>query len=127
MATVGWLDSHCHLPGADVAELIEEALAADVTSMITVGCDRASSIEALEVAGRVAGGPVVVHATVGLHPHEASHGVATIADLFDGAVSTVAVGECGLDYHYDHSPRARCSATSSRRRSRSPTSGDCRS
>ena len=46
-----------------------------------------------------------VHATVGLHPHEARHGVDTIGDLFDGAGRPVAVGECGLDYHYDHSPR----------------------
>ena len=50
-----------------------------------------------------------MHATVGLHPHEARHGVDTIGDLFDGRddrpAGAVAVGECGLDYHYDHSPR----------------------
>ncbi len=67
--------------------------------MITVGCDRESSLEALHVAATFP----EVHATVGLHPHEARHGVETIADLFDR--SPVAVGECGLDYHYDHSPR----------------------
>ena len=44
-----------------------------------------------------------VSATVGLHPHEARHGVDTIVDLIDG--DTLAIGECGLDYHYDHSPR----------------------
>ncbi len=49
-----------------------------------------------------------VHATVGLHPHEARFGVDTIADLFAddrGRHRPVAVGECGLDYYYDHSPR----------------------
>ncbi len=97
----GWLDSHCHLPAAEAADLVAEAADADVTTLITVGCDRASSIEALDIAARFPG----VHATVGLHPHEARHGVDTIRDLFDGPVRPVAVGECGLDYHYDHSPR----------------------
>jgi TatD DNase family protein len=48
-----------------------------------------------------------VNATVGLHPHEAKHGVPSIADLFDGdgGARPIAVGECGLDFHYDHSPR----------------------
>ena len=40
---------------------------------------------------------------MGLHPHEARHGVDTIVDLIDA--DTLAIGECGLDYHYDHSPR----------------------
>jgi TatD DNase family protein len=101
MTVSGWLDSHCHLPADTAAELVAEAGAAGVSTMVTVGCDRASSIEALDVAGRIAG----VHATVGLHPHEARHGVDTIRDLFAGPVRPVAVGECGLDYHYDHSPR----------------------
>ena len=95
----GWVDSHCHLPGAVAGELVAEAAASGVTAMVTVGCDRATSIEALQVAAR----HPEVHATVGLHPHEARHGVDTIADLFDRG--PIAVGECGLDYHYDHSPR----------------------
>ena len=96
-----WVDSHCHL-GADEAEqLVAEAADAGVGALITVGCDRATSLEALSLAERFSN----VHATVGLHPHEARHGVDTILDLFDGAVRPVAVGECGLDYHYDHSPR----------------------
>ena len=45
-----------------------------------------------------------VCATVGLHPHEASNGVDTIIDLLD-TPGVVAVGEAGLDYYYDHSPR----------------------
>jgi TatD DNase family protein len=98
----GWFDSHCHLPADTADELVAEARAAGVTTMVTVGCDRASSLEALEVAARVEG----VYATVGLHPHEARFGVDTIRDLFDGPQRPLAVGECGLDYHYDHSPRA---------------------
>jgi TatD DNase family protein len=100
---VTWLDSHCHLPEAEADDLVVEAAAAGVDVMITVGCDRATSVEALALAARLPN----VYATVGLHPHEAQHGVDTIADLFergDGA-RPVAVGECGLDFHYDHSPR----------------------
>jgi TatD DNase family protein len=97
----GWLDSHCHVPAADADELVAEAAAAGVTEMVTIGCDRASSQEALAVASRFP----AVHATVGLHPHEARFGVASIVDLLDGPVAPVAIGECGLDYHYDHSPR----------------------
>ncbi len=98
---VPWVDSHCHIPGADADRSSPTPRLPAWTTMVTVGCDRASSIEALDLASRFAG----VHATVGLHPHEARHGVDTIADLFDGPTRPVAVGECGLDYHYDHSPR----------------------
>lgn len=105
----GWFDTHCHVHdertpgGADGA--IEEARAAGVSEMITVGCDRATSLAALEIAAH----HDHVYATVGLHPHEARFGVDSIADLFTPdptrPVTPVAVGECGLDYYYDHSPR----------------------
>ena len=99
----GWVDSHCHLPEAEAADLVDEARSAGVGTMITVGCDRATSLEALDLAAQLPD----VHATVGLHPHEARHGVDTIRDLFDrnDGARPVAVGECGLDFHYDHSPR----------------------
>lgn len=97
-------DNHCHLydprvPGGTAA-VIEAALGAGVHRMITVGCDRETSKQAIEIAGQYD----AVWATVGLHPHEARHGVGTIADLV-GAPKVVAIGECGLDYFYDHSPR----------------------
>ena len=71
-----------------------------MTTLITVGCDRATSLAAIAVAGAHDG----VCATVGLHPHDAVNGVDTIVDLLD-TEGIVAVGECGLDYYYDHSPR----------------------
>ncbi len=97
-------DNHCHLydprvPGG-TAELVEAARAAGVHRMITVGCDRATSQQAIDIAAQYP----EVWATVGLHPHEASLGVDTIVDLID-APRVVAIGECGLDYFYDHSPR----------------------
>ena len=99
-----WTDAHCHLHDPDIPGGAEAAIAAardaGVTTMITVGCDRATSIAALALAAEHDG----VHATVGLHPHEARFGVDTIVDLLDDP-SVVAVGEAGLDYHYDHSPR----------------------
>jgi TatD DNase family protein len=95
------LDSHCHLALETAAETIAAARAEGVDRFITVGCDRASSEQALAVAAAHDG----VWATVGLHPHDAKDGVAPIVDLFD-APGVLAVGECGLDYHYDHSPRA---------------------
>ena len=45
-----------------------------------------------------------VWATAGLHPHDATEGVDGIVELLSEP-EVVAVGECGLDYHYDHSPR----------------------
>jgi TatD DNase family protein len=99
----GWIDSHCHLddrlPGG-LAGALEAARTAGVTRMVTVGCDRESSLAALAVAEAEPD----VWASVGLHPHEASHGVDTIADLVVRP-DVIAIGECGLDYHYDHSPR----------------------
>jgi TatD DNase family protein len=100
---VTWTDSHCHLPYEgleDVDAVIAAAHAAGVDRMISVGTDAEQSAAAIEVAGAHDN----VWATVGLHPHDAVQGVASIVALLDRP-KVVAVGECGLDYHYDHSPR----------------------
>jgi TatD DNase family protein len=103
---VEWIDSHCHVPYAEGRFTLEEtalddARAGGVVGFVSVGTDRAQSLMAIGIAGRHAD----VWATVGLHPHDAVQGTATVADLLD-TPGIVAVGECGLDYHYDHSPRA---------------------
>jgi TatD DNase family protein len=101
---VTYTDSHCHLydtRGVAVDDVIAAALTAGVTRMINVGCDAATTLQAIEVAAAHAG----IYATAGLHPHEAKHGVDTIVSFLDDP-NVVAVGECGLDYYYDHSPRA---------------------
>ena len=72
-----------------------------MTRLVTVGTDAEQSRLALEVAAEHEG----VWATVGLHPHDASRGVATVQPLVRGQQKLVAIGECGLDYHYDFSPR----------------------
>ena len=125
-----WIDSHCHLKdqyrpvGTTVLDALGEAVAAGVAGVICVGTDAETSRQAVRLVRDVAtakkdaansdGGPLGdfgVWATMGLHPHEATHGVDDVERALvdalgpdDGAV--VAVGECGLDYHYDHSPRA---------------------
>ena len=97
-----WCDSHCHIPYEGVGiEAIVEARAAGVTRLVSVGTDAEQSAAALRVAADHDG----VWATVGLHPHEASRGVGTVEPLLAGQPKLVAVGECGLDYHYDFSPR----------------------
>jgi TatD DNase family protein len=94
-----WIDNHCHL-GEDAAEALAAAQEAGVQRFIDVGCDLATSTSCVEHASRYA----TVFATVGLHPHEAKHGLDGLEPLMTQP-KVVAVGECGLDYHYDHSPR----------------------
>jgi TatD DNase family protein len=99
----GYTDSHCHLwdtRGIDLDVVLAAARAAGVDTMVNVGCDADTSARALAQAAAHDG----VYATVGLHPHEAVHGVETIVKLLDDS-HVVAVGECGLDFYYDHSPR----------------------
>lgn len=105
-----WTDDHCHLhfgdgdgdDGAESAsEMIDAARSAGVHRMITVGCDIPDSIAAIALARAH---PGVVFATAGVHPHEARHGTDGLTALL-GEPEVVAVGEAGLDFHYDHSPR----------------------
>lgn len=97
-----WTDSHCHIPYDGVGEeAIVEARAAGVDRLITVGTDAESSASVLDVARRHDG----VWATAGVHPHDAKDAdLDAIASLLADP-NVVAVGECGLDFHYDHSPR----------------------
>lgn len=99
-----WVDTHCHLdderlPGGSVGAL-QRARAAGVNRCITIGTDATHTASALAIAAANDD----VWATVGLHPHDAINGVGTILEFLD-APKVVAVGECGLDYHYNHSPR----------------------
>lgn len=98
------VDSHCHVHDERIpdgtAGAVAAAREAGVVAMVTVGCDRATSFAAIAAAAE----HPEVFATVGLHPHDAIQGVDSIVDLLD-TPDIVAVGEAGLDYYYDHSPR----------------------
>lgn len=104
------VDSHCHLDDeqfdSDRDAVMERALAAGVSSMLAIGTG--DGPPDLEAAIRLAVQYPSMYATVGVHPHEASKcGHEVLERLRDLArhAKVVAVGEIGLDYHYDFSPR----------------------
>ena len=105
MTTVhGWTDTHCHTQeqmvetGSD--ELLHRARRAGVERFIVIGTDADTSAQAVQIAAQHPD----VWATIGLHPHDATKGTDSIAHLATSP-RVVAVGECGLDYHYENSPR----------------------
>jgi TatD DNase family protein len=120
----GWFDSHCHVQEeylgggeggtgeTDLSGVLARADGAGVDRFVCIGTDASTSAQAVTLARRVQAeeGALRAWASVGLHPHEAAAGVEPVATLLieevaagDGVV--VAVGECGLDYFYEHSPR----------------------
>jgi TatD DNase family protein len=99
-----WTDSHCHVGFDGPADpAIVEASQAGVTRLVTVGTDAVTSRQVLDVARR----HEHVYATIGLHPHEASQGTGEITSLLlnHRDPKVVGVGECGLDFYYEHSAR----------------------
>lgn len=108
-----WTDAHCHLQdqfmgdGGDAAvrATLERALAGGVDRVVVIGTDAANSAEALAMTAL--GGPVEVYAVVGLHPHDSTQDLAPVAALArSGHPRLVGIGETGLDYYYEHAPRA---------------------
>jgi TatD DNase family protein len=95
-----WADSHCHVPweGSDTAAF-DAARANGVARFITIGTGAETSRTAIGAADANDD----VWATVGLHPHDASDGLDGLPDPRDHA-RVVAIGECGLDFFYNHSP-----------------------
>lgn len=108
---LSWFDSHCHVQQhyEPDTEVLARAARLGVTDLVCVGTDAASSAQALELSASPPSGSPRIWATVGLHPHEASRGVDEVAAVLDRAMADgptpVALGECGLDYYYEHSPR----------------------
>ncbi len=104
-------ESHCHLTDrrfdADRAETIERARAAGVGALVSI----ASSASDAERVAALTGAHAGVWGTAGVHPHEAANAglddVRRVRALLEATPRLVAVGETGLDYHYDFCPRAR--------------------
>ncbi len=104
------VDTHCHLADAkfrdDVEAVIERAVAAGVSQMISVGA--IGPIESDRLTIEIAERHENIFAAVGVHPHDAKDcSPERIAQLRELAASkkVVAIGESGLDFHYMHSPR----------------------
>jgi TatD DNase family protein len=102
------VDSHCHLDddqfAADRDAAIERARAAGVECMVAIGIG--GGPPDLEAGLRLAREHSFIYATVGVHPHDAAKATPeTFARLAELAREAVAIGEIGLDYHYDFSPR----------------------
>ncbi|MEE9257893.1 MAG: TatD family hydrolase, partial [bacterium] len=105
---VGLVDSHVHLEDSaydgDRRKVFERALSRGVGTIISVGSDIESSRKTLDIAKSFPG----VFAAVGVHPHEvksmANKSASAIKSLSESS-KVVAIGEIGLDYHYNHSPR----------------------
>ncbi|HTR37378.1 MAG TPA: TatD family hydrolase [Bryobacteraceae bacterium] len=104
------IDSHCHLDSpefdADRDAVIERALEAGVDHMMAIGTG--SGPPDLEAGLRLAEKYPAFYATVGIHPHDAAKSgdadLRRLAELL-AHPKVLAVGEIGLDYHYDFSPR----------------------
>ena len=102
-----YIDSHAHVHDkqfdGDRAETVQRMREAGVTTAVLVGCDLNDSQRALQTA-RDHG----LYASAGIHPHEAEDAPADIAAAFEPFLRDPlirAIGETGLDYYYDHSPR----------------------
>jgi TatD DNase family protein len=102
------VDAHCHLGDrafeTDRDAVLDRARAGGVAHVVVIGESLAGSERAVALAREVSG----LSATAGVHPHDASSWSADVAarvrDLL-AVPEVVAVGETGLDYHYEHSPR----------------------
>ncbi|MCZ6824009.1 MAG: TatD family hydrolase [Deltaproteobacteria bacterium] len=107
---MSFFDSHAHIGApellAEAEAILERARAAGVSGVLAVGAGYGIGANAGAVA--VAEQHPDVWATVGVHPHDASEWNPLAERALEGWLlhrRVVAVGECGLDYHYDHSPR----------------------
>ena len=104
------VDTHLHLDfdafNADRDAVVERAVAAGVTRMITIGISRETSRRAVALAEQYE----AVYAAVGIHPNESAEWDETVkAELRELAAhpKVVAIGEIGLDYYWDRVPRER--------------------
>ena len=101
------IDTHCHLTFDELADDVKAVVArsrdAGVTGWVTVGTDTQENRKAVELANRFEN----MYAAVGIHPHDAKDTTAeTLTELKKLAQNekVVAIGETGLDFHYNFSP-----------------------
>jgi len=104
------VDTHCHIAmddfTPDLEEVLERARLSGVERMLVVGSDERGGEEALGLVRRYPGSGL--YAAAGIHPHDSATVLGRIPERTRERAreeSVVAVGETGLDYYYDHSPR----------------------
>ena len=102
------IDSHAHLDdpkfNKDRDRLIKSLKQNDISLVINVGADVSSSIKSVKLADEYEN----IYAAVGVHPHSAKEMDDSTIDVlkaFAKRDKVVAIGEIGLDFHYDNSPR----------------------
>ena len=106
MGTIKFFDSHAHYEDArfdpDRDEVLSQMHAEGVEYILNAGSDQKTSQESVSLAQRYN----FIYTAVGIHPHEVkdTQGIDWIRDLCRSP-KVVAIGEIGLDYYYDHSPR----------------------
>lgn len=102
-------DSHAHLDdeqfNEDRKEIIEKIMNSDVKRMINVGADIKTSESSIKLANEYN----IIYAAIGIHPHDVSNSkiddLEYLKELANKNKRVVAIGEIGLDYYYDNSPR----------------------
>lgn len=100
----GWVDSHCHLYMLEdsPSDVLDRAATVGVSWVVCPGVDLASSLTARTMA---ADDPARVRWTAGLHPHDASKWPEEGSRIAALAIDAAAIGECGLDFYRNLSPR----------------------
>ena len=109
----GLIDSHCHLdypPARDEFEAtLERARAAGITALLHIGCDPSRFDPALEVVANAPAEGPAIYTVLGVHPHDATALDESVLERMEREYArpqVVALGEMGLDYHYNRSPPA---------------------
>ena len=103
-----FIDTHCHLEmkefDQDREEVIARAKEAGIEAAITIGSDLEGTLKGVELAET----HDFIYSSVGIHPHDAkdfTDQTLTLLKKLTQKAKVIAIGETGLDYHYDHSPR----------------------
>jgi|SRR5579862_1602598 len=101
------VDSHCHLDFAEAPErpgIIARARAAGVQTLVTI----CTKLDEFPLVRSIAESDADIWCSVGVHPHEAKEELATTAETLVGFArhpKVIGIGETGLDFYYEHSPR----------------------
>ena len=103
------IDTHCHLADkkllGDIASILNRAKEAGVDKCIAISDDLEESAKCVEIAEKYE----QVFCTIGVHPHNAKEWddetEVRLKEIAGSCTKVVAIGEIGLDYYYDHSPR----------------------